>query len=95
MGKNCPADLFAPAVLAQPGDTDERMTFAWAMLEVRVPLVIHVVEQADGFPQVCVRPAERGEIFHRIGHGVAMFAQAFRLHPLVQRGESAISEDHG
>ena len=45
--KNCPADFFTPAVLAQPGNADEWMAFGRAAFQIRMALIIHVMEKAQ------------------------------------------------
>ena len=92
VGKDSATNFFAPAVLAQPVDGDEWMPFGWTSFEVRMSLVIHVVQQTDRFPQVRIAAACRREMSHRVSHGVAMFAQTLRLDPLVQNDKGAISE---
>ena len=85
MRKNRAANFFAPTLLAQPGDADERVTFRRALLLVRMPLVIHVVEQAHRLPQIRIRAAQLRKMPHRISHRIAMPAQTLRLDPLVQK----------
>ena len=50
--KNCPADFFTPVVLAQPRNADEWMAFARAVFQIRMALIIHVMEEAHCLPQV-------------------------------------------
>ena len=79
-------DFVAPTLFAQPGCGDEGVPLGRASLEVWIALVIHVVQEADRFPKVSVGTARRGEMPHRIRHGITMFAQALGLNPLVQNG---------
>jgi hypothetical protein len=71
-------------VVAQPCNTDKWMTFGRAAFEIGVTLIIHVVQQSNGFPKIGIFAAQLGKMLHRIGDRIAMFAQAFGLHPLVQ-----------
>jgi hypothetical protein len=68
------------------------MAFGGAAFEIRMPLVIHVMQQSDGFPQICVFAAQLREMLHRIGDRIAVFPQAFGLHPVVQDSLSARRE---
>ena len=52
--KNCPADFFTPAVLAEPRNADEWMAFGRAAFQIRMALIIHVMEKANCLPQVRV-----------------------------------------
>jgi hypothetical protein len=52
-----------------------------------MPLVIHVVQKSDGFPQIGIGAAVFGEVLQGIGDGVAMTPQTFRLDPFVQNPE--------
>ena len=92
MRKNRPAYFLAPTILAEPRNTDERVAFGGAAFEVRMPLVIHVVQQSDGFPQLGVFAAQLREMLHGISDGIAVFPQAFGLDPVVQNSLSASSE---
>src|SRR6266536_3774878 len=94
MRKNRAANFFAPAVLAQPRDADERMSFGCAVSHVWMALVIHVVQQANRLPKIDIvsRPAKRGEMLHRISDRIAMFPQTFGLDPFVQDLQCARSE---
>jgi hypothetical protein len=47
-------------------------------------LVIHVMQQAGGFPEIGVFAAQLREMLHRISDCTAVFPQAFGLHPVVQ-----------
>jgi hypothetical protein len=49
-----------------------------------MPLVIHVVQQSDGFPEIGVFAAQLREMLHRISDCIAVFPQTFGLHPVVQ-----------
>jgi hypothetical protein len=42
------------------------------------------VQQSDGFPEIGVFAAQLREMLHRIGDCIAVFPQAFGLHPVVQ-----------
>ena len=84
MRKNRATDLFAPSVVAKPCNTDEWMAFGRAAFEIRVTLVIHVVQQAHRFPKIGIFAAQLRKMFHRIGNCVAMFSQAFGLDPVVK-----------
>ena len=94
MEENRAVNLLAPSVLAQPRHADERVTFDRAVLLIRVALVIHVVQQADGFPKIDICAAQLREMFHRISDRVAMFSQAFRLDPFVENRESVGGKGH-
>src|SRR5205823_2878142 len=90
--KNRATHFLAPTVLAEPGNADKRMTFGSAALEIRMPLVIHVMQQSDGFPDICVFAAQLREMLHRIGDCIAVFAQAFGLDAVVQGSLGASGE---
>src|SRR5439155_24503012 len=77
MRKNRATNFFIPALFAQPRDANERMTLGRTMFQIRMPLVIHIVEQTNRFPKIGIfsRPAKRGEVSHRISSRVAMFPQ--------------------
>jgi hypothetical protein len=49
-----------------------------------MPLIIHVMQQSDSFPEIGVLAAQLREMLHRISDCIAVFAQAFGLHPVVQ-----------
>src|SRR5712691_12731229 len=59
-----------------------------------MPLVIHIVEQTYGLPKIDIFAAQFGEMLHRIGNRVAMFSQAFGLHPFVENSEGARGQAH-
>jgi hypothetical protein len=63
------------------------MTVSRTLILVRIPLVIHVVQEPDGFPEIGIRAAVFGEVLEGIGYGVAMTPQTFRLDPFVQNPE--------
>ena len=92
MRENRVADFVAPTVRAQPRNTDKWVAFSRAAFEIGVPFVIHVVQQADGFPKIGVFAAHLGKMFHRIGDSVAVFSQAFGLDPVVQNSLGASGE---
>src|SRR6266403_371715 len=95
--QNRVANFFAPAVLAQPRYADEWMAFGCAPFQIRMTLIIHVVQQTDRFPKIGIfsRPAKRGEVLHRIGNRVTMLSQTFGFDPFLENSESAISLRHG
>jgi hypothetical protein len=68
------------------------VAFGGAAFEIRMLLVIHVMQQSDGFPETGVFAAQLREMFHRISDRIAMFAKALRLDPVVQNGLCASSE---
>src|SRR5256885_15030257 len=92
MRKNRATHLLAPTVLAETGNADKRMAFGGAAFEIRMPLVIHVMQQSDGFPQICVFAAQLREMLHRVGNRIAVFPEAFGLHPVVQGNLGASGE---
>jgi hypothetical protein len=49
-----------------------------------MPLVIHVVQQSDGFPEIGVFAAHLREMLHRVSDCITVFPQAFGLHPVMQ-----------
>jgi hypothetical protein len=57
-----------------------------------MPLVIHVVQKPDGFPEIGVRAAALREVLHRIGDGIAMSPQTFGLDPFVEDRERSFSQ---
>jgi tetratricopeptide (TPR) repeat protein len=77
-------NLLAPAVLAQPLNADKRMAFGGTALEIRMSFVIHVVKQADRLPKIDIFAALLGEVFHRIGDRITVFAQALGFHPVME-----------
>ena len=87
VGKNRATNLFAPIVFAEPGHPDKRMALRRALLLVRVPLVIQVVQKPHGFPKIRIRAHLFREKLHRVRHGVTMPPQTFRLDPLMQNPE--------
>src|SRR6266403_1111618 len=95
--QNRVANFFAPAVLAQPRYADKWMAFGCAPFQIRMTLIIHVVQQTDRFPKTGIfsRPAKRGEVLHRIGNRVTMLSQTFGFDPFLENSESAISLRHG
>src|SRR4051812_17506319 len=66
------------------------MALHCGLVRVWMLLVVHVVQQPHCFPKVRITGLRRGKMPHRIGHRVAMFAQALRLDPLVKNGECTI-----
>src|SRR5438046_5581693 len=88
MRKNRAADFFVPSVVAKPCNTDEWMAFGRVAFEIRVTLVIHVVQQPHSFPKIGIFAAQLRKMFHRIGNGVAMFSQAFGSDPVVKDRKS-------
>ena len=92
MRKNRAAHFLAPTVLAQPRDADKRVAFGGAAFEIRMPLVIHVMQQSDGFPEIGVFAAQLREMLHRISDRIAVFPQAFGLDPVVQDSLGASGE---
>ena len=95
VGKNRATNFFTPAVVAQPRDADKRMAFGRAAFQVRVPFVIHVVQQTDCFPKIDIFAAQLRKVFHRIRDGVGMLAQTFGLDPFLKDGKGAFSLGHG
>ena len=92
MRKNRPADFFAAALLTQPRYADEWVPFGRTPFQVRVTLIVHIVQQSDRFPKVHILTMQLRELLHRIGDGVTMFSQAFRLDPFVEDRESIRSQ---
>ena len=68
------------------------MAIGGAAFEIRMPLVIHVVQQSDGLPQIGVFAPQLRKMLHRIGDGIAVFSQTFRLDPVVQSSLGARGE---
>jgi hypothetical protein len=83
-----PQDFFAPTVVAQPGDADERMA-SRAQFQIRVPFVVEIVQEADGAPKVFVGARAAGEMPHASRDGFAMLAQAFGFDPFIQNRAGA------
>jgi hypothetical protein len=50
------------------------------------------VQQSYSLPTISVFAAQLSKMFHRIGNGVAVFAQAFRFHPVVENIQRARRE---
>src|SRR5438874_11996742 len=92
MRKNRATDLFAPSAVTKPCNIDEWMAFCRAAFEIRVTLIIHVVQQPHSFPKIGIFAAQLRKMFHRIGHGVAMFSQAFGSDPVLKNTRRANSE---
>src|SRR3954452_5868211 len=92
MRKNRATHFLAPTVLAETGNADKRVAFGGAAFEIRMPLVIHVMQQSDGFPEIGVFAAQLREMFHRIGDCVAVFPETFGLAPAVQGSLGARGE---
>jgi hypothetical protein len=57
-----------------------------------MPLIIHVMQQPDSFPEIGVFAAQLSEMLHRIGDRIAVFPQTFGLDPVVQNSVGASGE---
>src|SRR5438477_11366809 len=92
MRKNRATHLLAPTVLAETGNADKRVAFGRAAFEIRMPLVIHVMQQSDGFPEIGVFAAQLREMSHRISDRITVFPETFGVDPLVQNRLRASGE---
>src|SRR5436190_13015215 len=92
MRNNRVANSLAPTVVAQPRDTDKRVPFGRAAFEIRMPLVIHVMQQSDGFPEIGAFAAQLREMSHRISDRITVFPETFGVDPLVQNRLRASGE---
>jgi hypothetical protein len=57
-----------------------------------MPLVIHVMQQSDGFPEIGVVAAQLREMLHRISDCIAVFPQTLGFGPVVQNSLRASGE---
>src|SRR5436190_2889968 len=92
MRQHRPANFLTPTTLAQPRHANKWMTFSRTAFQIRVTLVIHVVQQSHRFPHVRISAAQIREVLHRIGDCIAMFTQTLRLNPLMKNDQRVRSE---
>jgi hypothetical protein len=83
MAENGATDGISPPAVSQVGDPDERMTIR-RELEIGMLLEIHVVEEADGAPEILVLAVAPCHVAKAGRDRLAVLPQAFAFDPLVE-----------